>query len=291
MASSQPYQKRPMKDFRNKVAAITGAASGMGRTLALQLAQQGCHLALSDVNEAGLAETAQQVRQHGVKVTTAKLNVADREAMNAWAEQVGSDHGKVNLIFNNAGVALGAFLETVKPEDFEWIMGINFWGVVWGTQAFLPHIKRAGEGHIINTSSLFGLLALPTQGTYNASKFAVRGFTEALRQELDMEKGGVSATCVHPGGIRTNIARDARMDHSIEERTGGSAQAAKARFDKMLNTTTADSAARQILRAVLRNQRRVLVGPDAVFLDKVVRLLGSWYQPLTTYFAKKNMTS
>lgn len=291
VASSQPYQKRPMKDFRNKVAAITGAASGMGRTLALQLAQQGCHLALSDVNEAGLAETAQQARQHGVKVTTAKLNVADREAMNAWAEQVVSDHGKVNLIFNNAGVALGAFLETVKPEDFEWIMGINFWGVVWGTQAFLPHIKRAGEGHIINTSSLFGLLALPTQGTYNASKFAVRGFTEALRQELDMEKGGVSATCVHPGGIRTNIARDARMDHSIEERTGGSAQAAKARFDKMLNTTTADSAARQILRAVLRNQRRVLVGPDAVFLDKVVRLLGSWYQPLTTYFAKKNMTS
>lgn len=291
VAGSQPYQKRPMKDFRNKVAAITGAASGMGRTLALQLAQQGCHLALSDVNEAGLAETAQQVRQHGVKVTTAKLNVADREAMNAWAEQVVSDHGKVNLIFNNAGVALGAFLETVKPEDFEWIMGINFWGVVWGTQAFLPHIKRAGEGHIINTSSLFGLLALPTQGTYNASKFAVRGFTEALRQELDMEKGGVSATCVHPGGIRTNIARDARMDHSIEERTGGSAQAAKARFDKMLNTTTADSAARQILRAVLRNQRRVLVGPDAVFLDKVVRLLGSWYQPLTTYFAKKNMTS
>ncbi len=278
-----------MKDFKNKVAAITGAASGMGRTLAVQLAQRGCHLALSDVNEAGLAETAQLVRQHGVKVTTVKLNVADREAMNAWADQVVRDHGKVNLIFNNAGVALGAFLETVKPADFEWIMGINFWGVVWGTQAFLPHIKRAGEGHVINTSSLFGLLALPTQGTYNASKFAVRGFTEALRQELDLEKCGVSATCVHPGGIRTNIARDARMDHSIEARTGSSAQAAKARFDKLLNTTTAESAARQILKAVERNQRRVLVGPDAKFLDKVVRLCGSWYQPLTTHFAKKGM--
>lgn len=278
-----------MKDFRNKVAAITGAASGMGRTLAVQLAQRGCHLALSDVNEAGLAETAQLVGQHGVTVTTAKLNVADREAMNAWADQVVRDHGKVNLIFNNAGVALGAFLETVKPEDFEWIMGINFWGVVWGTQAFLPHIKRAGEGHVINTSSLFGLLALPTQGTYNASKFAVRGFTEALRQELDLEKCGVSATCVHPGGIRTNIARDAKMDHSIEARTGSSAHAAKERFDKLLNTTTAESAARQILKAVERNQRRVLVGPDAKFLDTVVRLLGGWYQPLTTHFAKKGM--
>ena len=278
-----------MKDFKNKVAAVTGAASGMGRTLALELARRGCHLALSDVNEKGLAETAEMTAKLGVKVTTTKLNVADREAMNAWAEQVVRDHGKVNLIFNNAGVALGAFVETVKPADFEWIMGINFWGVVWGTQAFLPHIKKAGEGHVINTSSLFGLLALPTQGTYNASKFAVRGFTEALRQELDMDNCGVSATCVHPGGIRTNIARDAKMDGSITAKTGGSAQAAKEKFDKLLNTTTAESAARQILRAVECNKRRVLVGPDAKFLDLVVRLFGSWYQPMTTFFAKKSM--
>jgi NAD(P)-dependent dehydrogenase (short-subunit alcohol dehydrogenase family) len=225
----------------------------------------------------------------GVKVTTAKLNVADREAFNAWADQVVADHGKVNLIFNNAGVALGAFIETLKPKDFEWIMGINFWGVVWGTQAFLPHLKKAGEGHIVNTSSLFGLLSVPTQGAYNASKFAVRGFTEALRQELDMEKCGVSATCVHPGGIRTNIARDARMDESIEAKTGGSAQAAKDRFDKLLNITSAEKAARQILRAVECNSRRVLVGPDAKFLDKLVRFWGSWYQPVVTLFAKKGM--
>ena len=201
-----------MRDFKNKVAAITGAASGMGRTLALELARRGCHLALSDVNEAGLAETARLAAQAGVKVTTAKVNVADREAVFAWADQVAADHGKVNLIFNNAGMALGAFADTVAPKDFEWIMGINFWGVVWGTQAFLPHLRKAGEGHVINTSSLFGLLAVPTQGCYNASKFAVRGFTEALRQELDMERCGVSATCVHPGGIRTNIAKDARME-------------------------------------------------------------------------------
>jgi NAD(P)-dependent dehydrogenase (short-subunit alcohol dehydrogenase family) len=278
-----------MKSFKNKVAAITGAASGMGRTLAVQLAEQGCHLALSDVNEKGLAETAALAGKHGVKVTTHKLNVADREAMNAWAEQVVADHGKVNLIFNNAGVALGALLESVKPADYEWIMGINFWGVVWGTQAFLPHLKKSGDGHIINTSSLFGLLSLPTQGTYNSSKFAVRGFTESLRQELDIDRSGVSATCVHPGGIRTNIARDARLDPAMAAKTGGNVESARDRFDKLLNTTTAESAARQILNAVKSNKRRVLVGPDAKFLDLVVRFFGSWYQPMTTFFAKKTM--
>ena len=278
-----------MKDFKNKVAAITGAASGMGRTLALELARRGCHLALSDVNEKGLAETAAMAAKLGVKVTTAKVNVASRDEMVAWADQAARDHGKVNLVFNNAGVALGAFLETVKPEDFQWIMGINFWGVVWGTQAFLPHLKRAGEGHIINTSSLFGLLASPTQGTYNASKFAVRGFTEALRQELDLEKCGVSATSVHPGGIRTNIARAAKMDASMDRATGGQAEAARARFDQMLNMTTAESAAQQILRAVERNQRRVLVGMDAKLMDFVVRLLGSWYQPGSAWLSRKLM--
>jgi NAD(P)-dependent dehydrogenase (short-subunit alcohol dehydrogenase family) len=278
-----------MKDFKNKVAAITGAASGMGRTLALELARRGCHLSLSDVNEIGLAETAQMAGKLGVKVTTTKLNVADREAMNAWAEQTVRDHGKVNLIFNNAGVALGAFVETVKPSDFEWIMGINFWGVVWGTQAFLPHHKKAGEGHIVNTSSLFGLLSVPTQGTYNASKFAVRGYTEALRQELDMENSGVSATCVHPGGIRTNIAKAAKMDESMIKATGGKTEEARAKFDKLLDFTTAESAAKQILAAVEGNKRRVLVGLDAKFLDKLVRVLGSWYQPIITLFAKKGM--
>ena len=278
-----------MKDFKNKVAAITGAASGMGRTLALDLARRGCHLALSDVNEVGLAETAAMAGGLGVKVTTARLDVAHRDAVFAWADQVVVDHGKVNLIFNNAGVALGAFVETVTPQDFQWIMGINFWGVVWGTQAFLPHIKKAGEGHVINTSSLFGLLASPTQGTYNASKFAVRGFTEALRQELDMERCGVSATCVHPGGIRTNIARAARMDGSLHARTGADAEAARSRFDKALNVTTAERAAGQILRAVQRNERRVLVGIDAKVLDLLVRLVGSWYQPVSAFVARRIM--
>src|SRR5690606_25394316 len=153
-----------MKSFQNKVAAITGAASGMGRTLAVELARRGCHLALSDVNEADLVKTAELASKHGVKVTVQKLDVANREAMFAWADQVVRDHGKVNLIFNNAGVALTVPIEHVKISDFEWIVGINFWGVVHGTQAFLPHLTASGEGHIVNTSSLFGLMAVPTPG-------------------------------------------------------------------------------------------------------------------------------
>ena len=277
-----------MKNFKNKVAAITGAASGMGRELAVELAQRGCHVALSDVNEAGLAETATLAKKHGVKVSTTKLDVSNREAVNAWADQVAAEFGQVNLVFNNAGVALGATLDKVKPADFEWIMGINFWGVVWGTQAFLPHLKKSGDGHIVNTSSLFGLMSQPTQGTYNASKFAVRGFTESLRQELDVENCGVSATCVHPGGIRTNIAKAAQLDPSMAK-PGTDLELARRRFDKLLNTTTANSAARTMIRAVEKNKRRVLVGPDAIFLDKLVRLTGSWYQPLVTFFFKKMM--
>ena len=276
-----------MKSFQNKVAAITGAASGMGRTLAIELARRGCHLALSDVNETELVKTAELAGKHGVKVTVTKLDVAKREAVFAWADQVVRDHGKVNLIFNNAGVALTANVESVKIADFEWIMGINFWGVVYGTQAFLPHLKASGDGHIVNTSSLFGLMAVPTQGTYNASKFAVRGYTEALRMELEMEGACVSATCVHPGGIATNIAMAGKIDESVTAKTGVSEADHKRAANKLINVTTAESAALQILKAVERNERRVLVGPDARFLDKVVRLLGSSYQVLVMRQVRK----
>ena len=269
-----------MKSFKDKVAAITGAASGMGRTLAIELARRGCHLSLSDVNDAELVKTAELAGQHGVRVTITKLDVADRDAVFAWADKTVQDHGKVNLIFNNAGVSLTVPLDSVKQRDFEWIMGINFWGVVYGTEAFLPHLKASGDGHVINTSSLFGLMSVPSQGTYNASKFAVRGYTEALRMELELSGVPVSATCVHPGGIATNIAMAGKIDPAMEKLTGVSVEKQKRRANKMINTTTAESAAQQILAAVERNARRVLVGPDAKFLDKVVRLLGSWYQLL-----------
>ena len=269
-----------MKSFKNKVAAITGAASGMGRTLAVELARRGCNLAISDVNDTELVKTAELASQHGVRVTVRKLDVSKRDEVYAWADEVVRDHGKVNLVFNNAGVALTAPVEHMKISDFEWIMGINFWGVVYGTQAFLPHLKASGEGHVINTSSLFGLMAVPTQSAYNASKFGVRGFTEALRMELDMEGACVSATCVHPGGIATNIANAGKVDPVMEKLTGQSVDAHKRRANKLINVTTAESAALQILQAVENNERRVLVGNDAKKLDKVIRLCGSAYQVL-----------
>jgi NAD(P)-dependent dehydrogenase (short-subunit alcohol dehydrogenase family) len=271
-----------MKDFSGKVAAVTGAASGMGRELAIALARRGAHLALSDVNAVALEESVALARaaNPAVTVTQAPVDTSKQEEVNAWAEATARAHGKVNLIFNNAGVGLSAPLASVKASDFAWIMGINFWGVVWGTQAFLPHLKASGEGHVINTSSLFGLIATPFNGPYNASKFAVRGYTEALRMELELEGSPVSATCVHPGGVRTNIARDARIDASVGAATGVDVEIARSRFDKMLHRTSAASAAQQILRAVETNQRRVLVGSDAKLLDTVVRVLGSWYQPL-----------
>jgi short-subunit dehydrogenase len=253
----------------------------------MELARRGCHLALSDVNEKGLAETADMAGACGhVKVTTQKLDVSKRAAMEAWAAQVVADHGKVNLIFNNAGVAHGSTIEAASYEDFEWIMGINFWGVVYGTKSFLPHLQASGDGHVINISSLFGLVSVPTQGTYNATKFAVRGFTEALRQELDIQGGGVSATSVHPGGIKTNIANAARFDKSASAITGQSQEASKKNFEKLFRTTP-DQAAQTILKGVQSNARRVLIGADAKAIDLVQRVLPTGYQSILSGLAKR----
>lgn len=276
-----------MKDLRGRVAAITGAASGIGRALAVELSRRGCHLALSDVNTQGLTETVEQVGQHAkVEVSSQALDVSDRGAVQSWADQVVADHGRVNLIFNNAGVAHGSTIEAASYEDFEWIMNINFWGVVHGTKAFLPHLRASGEGHVINISSVFGLIGVPTQGTYNATKFAVRGFTEALRQELDIDKGSVSATSVHPGGIKTNIARDARFDASTEAVTGQSQERSRQDFEKLFRTPP-ELAAKTILRGVEKNARRVLIGPDAYVIDAMQRLLPSGYQRILGSLASR----
>jgi short-subunit dehydrogenase len=277
-----------VKNFNNKVAAITGAGSGIGRALAQNLAQQRCHLALSDINAQGLDETATQARALGVTVTTQVLDVADRQAVFAWADQVAADHGKVNLVFNNAGVALSGTVDDLDLADFEWIVNINFWGVIYGTKAFLPHLRASGEGHIINISSLFGLCSQPFVSTYNATKFAVRGFTESLRQELDLEGACVSATSVHPGGIKTNIARAGRVSPNMEKITGKSADESKAQFERLF-ITSAEQAARVILRAVQKNKRRVLVGRDAKFVDFIVRLFPSGYQRLIVAATRREL--
>ena len=268
-----------MKNFKNKVAAITGAGSGIGQQLAVLLAKQGCHLSLSDVNAQGLAQTVELLEKNNVRVTTQKLDVADRDAMKLWAADTVQNHGSVNMIFNNAGVALGSTVEGASYEELEWIVNINFWGVVYGTKEFLPLIKKSGEGHIINISSLFGLTAQPTQSAYNATKFAVRGFTESLRQELDIENCGVSALCVHPGGIRTNIANAAKMNDSLRALGMNPEKSAKT-FNKLLRCPP-EEAARQILDAVQKDKRRLLIGNDAKTLDLIQRVLPTGYQKVT----------
>jgi butyryl-CoA dehydrogenase len=274
-----------VKSFEGRVAAITGAGSGIGRALAQELARRGAHLALSDIDAVGLAETVALCEGTGVKVTSLRLDVADRDAVHAWADQVVAEHGKVNLIFNNAGVALAAMVDEMSYEDFEWLMSINFWGVVHGTMAFLPHLKAAGEGHVVNVSSVFGLISIPSQSAYNAAKFAVRGFTDALRIELDMAKCGVSSTTIHPGGIKTNIARNARMAEKAVEVAGGAARARK-NFDKVAMTRP-EKAARQILAAVEHDRRRALIGPDAKAIDLVSRLPVGLYQRVLAKGARR----
>ncbi|MBU5617395.1 SDR family NAD(P)-dependent oxidoreductase [Psychrobacter sp. TAE2020] len=272
--------------YQNHVAAITGAGSGIGRALAIHLAKMGCHVALADINAEALTQTQQLLTDYDIQVTTIILDVADREAVEGWAQKVMVDYGKVNFIFNNAGVALYSTVEGSSISEIEWLMDINFWGVVYGTKAFLPLIKNSVKqskgstvtenGHIINISSLFGLTAQPSQSAYNASKFAVRGFSESLRQELDIQRCGVSATCIHPGGIKTNIANSARGNESIRDLGMGTSAKAISSFNKLLKFD-ANEAAWVILQATAADQKRCLIGNDAKVIDVVQRIFPTHY--------------
>ncbi len=255
---------------RGMVSVVTGAGSGIGRALAVELARRGSHLALCDVDAAGLAETVGSCEGRGVKVTSASVDVADRAAVFAWADEVLAEHGSVDLVVNNAGVALTATVEEMSFEDARWLVDINFWGVVHGTQAFLPHLVDAGRGHVVNISSVFGLIGIPTQSAYCAAKFAVRGFTDSLRVELEAGGSGVSCTTVHPGGIRTNIARNARTHHSATAIAGARDEMVRD-FDRAARTSP-ERAARRILEAVQRDRRRILIGADARVFELVARL-------------------
>lgn len=247
-----------------KIAVITGAGSGIGRALAQQLNSEGCHLLICDISEEGLATTVQSLARSDVSVQTRIIDVSDKHAMQTWAGDIAKEFGHVDIIINNAGVAAGAPVEESKYEDIEWLMGINFWGVVYGTMEFLPLLRKAQRGHLVNISSIFGMVGIPTQSAYNAAKFAVRGYTEALRQE--MAGSTVHVCCVHPGGIKTNIARSARMSGTDSDREDRAAN-----FDKLAHTT-AESAASQIIRAMEKRKKRLLIGLDAKIIALLSRL-------------------
>jgi NAD(P)-dependent dehydrogenase (short-subunit alcohol dehydrogenase family) len=272
-----------MTNVKGKVAVITGAGSGIGRALAYELARRGAKLAVSDVDTVGLAETVAQVEVIGAPVHHAKLDVADRAGVLAYADEVAAHYGGVNIVINNAGIAFTGDIEKMSFEQIERVMDVDFWGVVNGTKAFLPHLIASGDGHVVNISSLFGLLSVPGQSAYNAAKFAVRGFTEALRMEMQVAGHNVHVTCVHPGGIKTAITRNAGAVEGVD------AAAIAEMFDAKLAKTTPDSAARTILGAVARNRARSVVGYDAKFLDALVRVLGPAYQRLVVIGSKKAM--
>jgi NADP-dependent 3-hydroxy acid dehydrogenase YdfG len=264
-----------MKTLNSKVVAITGAGSGIGRALAVRCADLDARLAISDVNEAALAETAELVRTKQPRVHSARVDVGQRDAIYAWADQVKNEVGPIDVLVNNAGVSLSQTIAQMRDEDFFWLMNINFWGVVHGTRAFLPQLLSRPEAHVVNLSSVFGLIAVPTQAAYNASKFAVRGFTEALRQEL--ARTNVRVTTVHPGGIKTNIVRNGRHFQDV---TGNTDAAAVAREFERVARTTPEEAARQIVEAILREKPRLLIGLDAILIDRMQRLLPASYDGL-----------
>jgi NADP-dependent 3-hydroxy acid dehydrogenase YdfG len=270
-----------MKGFDGKVAVVTGAGSGIGQALAIGLGRSGAKLAISDVDAEGLAATEERLTAIGAPVKADRLDVTEREAFELYADAVKDHYGTVNQIYNNAGIAFTGSVEVSQFKDIERVMDVDYWGVVNGTKVFLPHLIASGDGHVVNVSSVFGLLAVPGQAAYNAAKFAVRGFTEALRQEMIVAGHPVKVTCVHPGGIKTGIARNMETADGLDKD-----ELAKY-FDKRLASTSAQKAARIILDGVRRNKARVLVGNDARALDLLARTTGSGYQRVVAAVTSK----
>ena len=271
-----------MEGFAGKVAVVTGAGSGIGQALAIELARSGAKVAISDVDVEGLAATEERLKAIGAPVRSDRLDVTEREAFLSYADAVNDHFGTVNQIYNNAGIAFTGDIEISQFKDIERVMDVDYWGVVNGTKVFLPHLIASGDGHVVNISSIFGLFSVPGQAAYNSAKFAVRGFTEALRQEMILAGHPVKVTTVHPGGIKTAIARNSTAAEGLEV-------ASWRRRSTRLARTSPQKAARIILDAVRKNKARALVGPDAKVLDIVVRLTGSGYQRLFSAFAARAM--
>jgi NADP-dependent 3-hydroxy acid dehydrogenase YdfG len=268
--------------YQHRVAAVTGAGSGIGRALTIALTQNGAHVAASDIDQRGLAETEAACRPG--HVTPYQVDVADRDAVLEYADQVLRDLGPVSMVFNNAGVDLFANVADMSWTDYDWLIGINIGGVVNGTKAFLPQLIESGSpehpARLVNLSSAFGLIAIPTQSAYSASKFAVRGFTEALRQEMIIERHPVTVHCVHPGVVRTNFAANMRTADAEPD-----PELAAKLFERAA-LTTAEKAARLILRGADKNQARILIGPDGRVAAVLPRLLGARYVGLLAYAAR-----
>jgi short-subunit dehydrogenase len=264
-----------MTAIRGAAAAVTGAASGIGRALSLELAARGCDLALADRDEAGLQAVAAEIAKAGTtKVSVHRVDVAEPSQIEAFAASAVAAHGGLNILVNNAGVALlGQFTE-IDQAQMEWLININFWGVVRSTRAFLPHLARQSEAHIVNLSSIFGIIAPPGQTAYCAAKFAVRGFSESLRHELQMANSPVRLSVVHPGGVATNIARNSRTGVGMTD-NARRAQSIE-RFEAVAKTTP-KAAALRIIEGIEKNQPRILIGNDARFMDLLQRFRPGTY--------------
>lgn len=249
-----------------RTAVVTGAAGGIGRAIAVSLARRGCNLALADLDEVGMLDTAELIQQDRVRVSRHLLDVADRSAVAQFPEIVAAEHGGVDVLVNNAGVAVGGTFEQVSDEDFEWLFEINFWGVVRMTRAFLPLLQASDDARVVNLSSIYGVVAPPEQTAYSASKFAVRGFSEALRHELEGSRIGVSV--VHPGGVATSIAEKARVPAGVTEEEIAQRHA---KYRKLLRLPPS-IAGETIVRGIERRQPRILVGSDAKLISLIARL-------------------
>tara|TARA_B110000467_G_scaffold145061_1_gene148315 strand:+ start:481 stop:1386 length:906 start_codon:yes stop_codon:yes gene_type:complete len=284
-----------MKSFKEKVAVITGAGSGMGRYLAVLLAKDGADVVLCDVNETTLNETKEMLRKYNVSVSSHLLDVSDKDAIEALPEKVIEQHGKVDLVFNNAGVTTGSHFKDMDEDNWDWVMGINFDGVINSTRAFIPHMIDRPEAAIVNTSSIFGMVAVPGQTVYHATKFAVRGFTESLAMEMADTNPNLQIHCVHPGHIGTNIAADARMDdqdfnedeegvsRSIFTRNAPKSQEEMGNMFKE-GGMHPSKAAQIILNGVKKNKSRIFIGLDSKLLDLSQRLFPKHYHKSWPFF-------